>query len=372
MIWETYPEEYRFAEVQAITAAVRAGECAALVGLSGSGKSNLLAYLAHNLVRSEALSFFLVDCNRLSEYSSSALFRLARTALDSRSAPAGDEFTALDQALAAFGHTRKICLLFDRFDALLAADLLENSKKAESFSTLAGNLRALRDAHKYILTFVVATRRPLIDHTELAELFYAHTLWLGPLSQNDALWNVQRYSARLEQNWNETVIEKIIQLSGAYPSFLRSVCEAYAAGCALNLPALAEHPAVLRRLHEFWADHPSEMELALSRLADNPLLASPRLPLSGQAQLTAKEHLLWEYLVAHPHLVCEKDDIIRAVWPEDRIFERGVRDDSLAQLVRRLREKIEPDPSTPRSIHTVPGRGYRFIPDQALKTHEAS
>ncbi|HLE30620.1 MAG TPA: helix-turn-helix domain-containing protein [Anaerolineales bacterium] len=40
---------------------------------------------------------------------------------------------------------------------------------------------------------------------------------------------------------------------------------------------------------------------------------------------------------------------------------RGVRDDSLAQLVRRLREKIEPDPANPRHIHTVPGRGYRFV-----------
>ena len=38
----------------------------------------------------------------------------------------------------------------------------------------------------------------------------------------------------------------------------------------------------------------------------------------------------------------------------------GVRDDSLAQLVRRLREKIEPNPATPQHIHTVPGRGYKF------------
>jgi DNA-binding response OmpR family regulator len=79
-------------------------------------------------------------------------------------------------------------------------------------------------------------------------------------------------------------------------------------------------------------------------------------------QLTAKEHLLWEYFLAHPDQVCEKDDLIRAVWPEDRIFERGIRDDSLAQLIRRLREKIEPVPSTPLHIHTVPGRGYRFTP----------
>jgi DNA-binding response OmpR family regulator len=79
-------------------------------------------------------------------------------------------------------------------------------------------------------------------------------------------------------------------------------------------------------------------------------------------QLTAKEHLLWEYFNTHSSEVCEKDDLIRAVWREDRIYEQGIRDDSLAQLVRRLREKIEPDPSNPRYIQTIPGRGYRFVP----------
>ena len=58
--------------------------------------------------------------------------------------------------------------------------------------------------------------------------------------------------------------------------------------------------------------------------------------------------------------MCEKDDLIRAVWPEDALYERGIRDDSLAQVVRRLREKIEADPSAPQYIQTVPGRGYRF------------
>ena len=44
-----------------------------------------------------------------------------------------------------------------------------------------------------------------------------------------------------------------------------------------------------------------------------------------------------------------------AVWPEDRIYGQGIRDDSLAQLVRRLREKIEPNPSAPNSSKPFPG-----------------
>jgi DNA-binding winged helix-turn-helix (wHTH) protein len=79
------------------------------------------------------------------------------------------------------------------------------------------------------------------------------------------------------------------------------------------------------------------------------------------AQLTANEHRLLQAFQARPGEVCEKDDLIRAVCPEDRLFESGVRDDSLALLVRRLRGKIEPDAGGPRYIQTVPGRGYRFV-----------
>lgn len=50
---------------------------------------------------------------------------------------------------------------------------------------------------------------------------------------------------------------------------------------------------------------------------------------------------------------------MQAVWHEEKLIE-GLRDDRLAQLVRRLRAKIETDPSKPRLIQTVPGRGYRY------------
>jgi hypothetical protein len=36
------------------------------------------------------------------------------------------------------------------------------------------------------------------------------------------------------------------------------------------------------------------------------------------SRLTAKEHLLLSYLQAHADGVCEKDDLIWAVWPEDQ------------------------------------------------------
>jgi len=97
-----------------------------------------------------------------------------------------------------------------------------------------------------------------------------------------------------------------------------------------------------------------------SGLEGHPLLFQARVLEPETSRFTAKEKLLFDYLQSHPDEVCEKDAIIQSVWPEDQIFEQGVRDDSLAQLVRRLRKKIEPDPSNPTVIRTVPGRGYLF------------
>ena len=46
-VWDSYPANYRAREVQYIHTAVQAGECVAVVGLSGAGKSNLIGFLAN-------------------------------------------------------------------------------------------------------------------------------------------------------------------------------------------------------------------------------------------------------------------------------------------------------------------------------------
>ncbi len=194
-------------------------------------------------------------------------------------------------------------------------------------------------------------------------MFYAHTLWLGPLSESDTFWNVNRYAQRVGQVWGDDVAGAMLDLTWGYPSLLRAVSEAYADGTGLELGELKQHPAVRRRVDEFWNDGPAENDIRNVGLDGLPLLErTAHTDDFDTSRLTAKEALLLEYLRSHPGEVCTKDDLVRAVWPEDQIYEYGVRDDSLAQLVRRTRVKIEPDPSAPIFIHTVPGRGYRFTP----------
>ncbi|MFI2239615.1 response regulator transcription factor [Streptomyces chrestomyceticus] len=73
--------------------------------------------------------------------------------------------------------------------------------------------------------------------------------------------------------------------------------------------------------------------------------------------LTAREFDLLLFLMRNPGRVFAREDLLHQVWG----WEFG--DLSTVTVhVRRLREKVEDDPATPRLIVTVWGAGYRFDP----------
>jgi two-component system response regulator ResD len=75
-------------------------------------------------------------------------------------------------------------------------------------------------------------------------------------------------------------------------------------------------------------------------------------------QLTAKEFdLLW-FLAGHPRRVFSRDQLMSRVWGYEAAYDTG----TVTVHVRRLREKLEDDPSKPRLLETVWGVGYRFCP----------
>jgi len=74
--------------------------------------------------------------------------------------------------------------------------------------------------------------------------------------------------------------------------------------------------------------------------------------------LTIKEFELLLYLATHPGQVCTRQDLLRHVWSYE-YFDGG---STITVHMRRLREKVEPDPARPRHLRTVWGVGYRFEP----------
>ena len=74
--------------------------------------------------------------------------------------------------------------------------------------------------------------------------------------------------------------------------------------------------------------------------------------------LTTKEFdLLW-FLASHPRRVFTRDQLMASVWDYIAAVDSG----TVTVHVRRLREKVEDEPSKPRHIQTVWGVGYRLTP----------
>jgi len=84
--------------------------------------------------------------------------------------------------------------------------------------------------------------------------------------------------------------------------------------------------------------------------------AAQRLSTGGvEVELKAMEYRLLAYLILNQNRVVPKEQLFQQVWGYDFSTEN-----TLNVHIRRLREKIEDDPSQPRFIKTVWGTGYCF------------
>jgi DNA-binding response OmpR family regulator len=73
--------------------------------------------------------------------------------------------------------------------------------------------------------------------------------------------------------------------------------------------------------------------------------------------LTPTEFRLLVYLAQHPGQVFSRAQLLEAVWG----YSADLSDEQTVKVhIRRLREKIEPDPAAPEIIVTVRGLGYKL------------
>jgi DNA-binding response OmpR family regulator len=76
----------------------------------------------------------------------------------------------------------------------------------------------------------------------------------------------------------------------------------------------------------------------------------------NEVELRPKEFDLLHALISNRGRVLERSQLLERVWGEDEYIDAG----TLDVHIRRLREKIEADPSSPRHVITVRGIGYKF------------
>ena len=114
--------------------------------------------------------------------------------------------------------------------------------------------------------------------------------------------------------------------------------------------------AVLRRISKEEKSH-TDAPISFPSLSIDP---QTRLVVAqGQGiTLTAKEFDMLYHFMRHPHLVFSRDQLLESIWGLSEYIDPS----TVTVHIRRLREKIETDPSNPIHLQTVWGVGYKFEP----------
>ncbi len=80
---------------------------------------------------------------------------------------------------------------------------------------------------------------------------------------------------------------------------------------------------------------------------------------NAEVDLTRLEFDLLAFFLANPNRVVSRDELLRSVWDSSADWQDPA---TVTVHIRRLRQKLEADPSEPAHLLTVYGVGYRFEP----------
>ena len=121
------------------------------------------------------------------------------------------------------------------------------------------------------------------------------------------------------------------------------------------LEVKARIKAIMRRMDTKEAKHKNENVITISDMKMDR--ESRRIFISDkEVNLTTKEFEVLELLIMNPGKVYSRDNLLKIIWGED--YPGDVR--TVDVHIRRLREKIEVNPSEPKYVQTKWGLGYFF------------
>ena len=242
-----HPLTYRQEIAAPLFDLLASGESGAVIAPASMGKSRLLQFLLRTDVQQHYLGdaavntwLVLVDCNRLAEVSEWGLYELMLTALTEDtsgrvdavqrewlSGLRRDAITARSALLARRNvelATRVLCreqalrlsFIFDEFDEIY---------RALPAPALA-NLRALRDADRYSVCYVLMLRdhperlRPRDDNEGFYELMSRSVIGLKSYSEADARRVIAQIAVRRRRVVTEGQEAEMLALSGGHPGLL--------------------------------------------------------------------------------------------------------------------------------------------------------
>ncbi len=444
--YQRYSSSYRATETRQVMDWIRAGQCGSVIGFYGIGKSNFLRFLLREDIHSQYLGkqsndfiFILIDLHSLVEVTDWAVYELIlnqlveqlhssriedltinelkslhQTVLLSRDPLTAQRaiYKSVDVLYKRQG--RRIALLFDEFDSVL------NSLNSSIFPSL----RAIRDAHKGQLSYIVAGIHEFTDLREnsadveyFCELVNRNICRLGPYNEIDAKWTMTYLASQRSMEISDDDASLLFRLTGGHADLLNTILNIlwgseHQNSLNILLPNIPDQPAFQRACFKLWNSISEIEQRILCSLANKEFVAqkevqllklrglisqnntasaicfsplftsfvqqrtspsiqntyisrSPQIiQLDGQPidNITPLEFELLFYLYENRGHVCTKDELIKNVYAQRYSNpEQGVTDESLQALISRLRDKIEPNPQHPQYIVTVRKEGYKFI-----------
>ncbi|MCB0084077.1 MAG: response regulator transcription factor, partial [Caldilineaceae bacterium] len=320
--WLDYRPTYRVEEVKAILQWVRTGASGSVIGLNGSGKSDLIGFLCH---RTDVLQRHLghaahqvtllpMDLNNLPDNTLAALFRvILRTfyeyqqRFDSETRwlishlyianrAATDPFlsqSALRELLLYLQQRRhRVVFALDRFDLFCSMVTSE----------MGDALRGLRDSFKDTLSYIASMRLGLSYLPEpellgdLHRLLDQHVCYVGPMSERDTRETILRRTDVAAEPPSAPEMAQIWRLSGGYPSLVLVICRWWLSQ-TVRVP-LAHWPdrllaqaSVRHRLEDIWAGLTQEEQVVMTAVQKSALLDRHEQSTVGQQHAHVLAHL---------------------------------------------------------------------------------
>lgn len=368
--------------------------------LKDSSKNIFITVDLNDLVERELFPFWILTFKRISDYVDENIEnkdikkRVSQLFLDSIQSQ--DLFLTID----GIRKTLKLLsdneysptIFFNRFDRIIDA-------ATHSFFS---NFQGLIDAADRKLTFVFTSMRPLDSlsaevFTKHALSVFADTLYIKPAKKTDTEIIYSITSKEYGVTLSKDLQDELLKLVDGYNQYLQfaliALSEQIILSSAELLKTLAADERILLQSEELW----ESLNTAEQEILEKIVLSEKILPediekgdylfktgiITGKNKIfsplfegfilertvtkkkdthpsdfSKKEHLLLTYLEERKNDICEREEIIEAVWKEAEAL--GVSDWAIDRLVARLRAKLKLQKS-PYEIITIKTRGYKLI-----------
>jgi DNA-binding winged helix-turn-helix (wHTH) protein len=291
-------------------------------------------------------------------------------------------------------------IFFIRFDRL----------KEVISSELFGNLQGIKDATNRKVSFVFTSYRGLIDlapdvFTGSSVVLFARNMYIRPAGKKDTKVIFDTYKERYKLVFPSALETSLFEVVDGYVQYLQlALISFHESGKTFKnkqeiFDFLSRDERIMLQSEEMWENlNRAEQNVLIkikkgqeisdeeknyaSYLWDSGFIVEDPEVLKGKSmifsslfsyylkqrqiaknsssgiELSKKENLLFTYLKSKMEIICEREEIIQAVWPE--VEELGVSDWAIDRLVARLRVKLRSQ-GAEFEIQTIKTRGYKMI-----------